>query len=63
MVLQVSGGVLTMADVEPWMFTPKRMNAKNVALIKETQDHVHTIVLRSWIPRVFMILPHACNIS
>ena len=29
------GSVPIMADLEPWMFTPKRLNAKTVALLKE----------------------------
>ena len=29
------GSVPIMADLEPWMFTPKRLNAKNVALLEE----------------------------
>ena len=32
------GGVPIMTDVEPWMFTPKRLNAKTVALLKEKKN-------------------------
>ena len=54
------GGVPIMTDVEPWMFTPKRLNAKTVALLKEKKKHVHIILLRSWIPRVFRSIYTAC---
>ena len=57
------GGVPIMTDVEPWMFTPKRLNAKTVALLKEKKNMSISFCWGRGSPGFSdRYIQHACNV-